>query len=181
MNKQAELQFSKDAPGSFNTIYRKYLPLLCNYAMKLVPVSAEAKDIVTDVFIRFLDKPRNFHSPGAVRAFLFTSVYHACINWSIQEKRKCRNQESLSIFLSNDWEEYALSRLISKEGSRELFAAVDSMVAQPGKVCKLLYYEGLTLSQVAMRMNLSKNTVKNHQAKGLRILRAALNRERLSL
>src|SRR3982750_1346254 len=105
MNNLAQLHFSKEEPSLFNVIYSKFRPLLCNYAMEYVPVSDDAEDLVTDVLIRFLDKPRSFNNVVAVRAFLYTSVYHACINWSIKKSRKDKNQESLRIFLSNDWEE----------------------------------------------------------------------------
>lgn len=179
MNNLAQLHFSKEEPALFNVIYRKFRPLLCNYAMEYVPASDDAEDLVTDVFIRFLDKPRSFNNVVAVRAFLYTSVYHACINWSIKKSRKDKNHESLRIFLSNDWEEYALTRLISKEGARELSAAMESISAQSRQVCKMLYYEGLSLSEIAEQMKLSKNTVKNHQARGLKVLRAKLNKGRL--
>ena len=171
-NNLAQLQFSKDEPALFNVIYRKFRPLLVNYAMEYVPISADAEDLVTDVFIRFLDKPRYFNNIVAVRAFLYTSVYHACINWSIKKNRKEKNQESLRVYLSNDWEDYALSKLISKEGALEISAAMETISAQSRQVCKMLYYEGLSLSEIAKQMNISKNTVKNHQARGLKVLRA---------
>jgi RNA polymerase sigma-70 factor (ECF subfamily) len=140
--------------------------------MEYVSDTADAEDLVTDVFIRFLDKPRSFNNIVAVRAFLYTSVYHACINWSIKKSRKDKNQESLRIYLSNDWEDYALSKLISREGANELSAAMENISAQSRQVCKMLYFEGLTLAEVAKQMKLSKNTVKNHQARGLKVLRA---------
>jgi len=179
MNNLALLKFSMEDPSLFNVIYRKFRPLLCSYAMEYVPFSADAEDLVTDVFVRFLDKPRTFNNVVAVRAFLYTSVYHACINWSIKKTRKDKNQESLRIFLSNDWEEYALTQLITKEGARELSAAMESISTQSRLVCKMLYYEGLSLSEIAEQMKLSKNTVKNHQARGLKVLRARLTRHRL--
>jgi len=179
MNGLAELQISKDDPTLFNVVYRKYRPLLCDYAKGYVPFSADAEDLVTEVFIRLLDKTRSFNNAIALRAFLYTSVYHACVSWSIQKGREDRRWENLRIFLSHDREEYVLNRLIRKEIHRELTAALELISVQPRKVCKMLYYEGLTLSEVAVQMNLSKNTVKNHQARGLKILRAQLNKGRL--
>jgi RNA polymerase sigma-70 factor (ECF subfamily) len=178
MNNLAPLLFTKEEPKLFNVVYRKFRPLLVNYAIEYVSNTADAEDLVTDVFIRFLDKPRSFNNLVAVRAFLYTSVYHACINWSIKKSRKDKNQESLRVYLANEWEDYALSRLISQEGANELFQAVQSISAQSRQVCKMLYYDGLTLSEIAQQMRLSKNTVKNHQARGLKILRAHFAKDR---
>jgi len=179
MNNQAQLQFSKDDPALFNTAYLKFRPLLCNYAKEYIPFSVEAEDLVTEVFMRFLDKSRSFNNTAALRAFLYTSVYNACVNWSIQKGRSRRREEGLGIYLSGQSEEHALMRLIRKECARELAAAMDLISAQPRKVCEMFFYQGLTHSEIAEQMNLSKNTVKNHKVKGLKILKAWLRRERV--
>jgi len=115
----------------------------------------------------------------AVRAFLFKSVFNACINWSIKQNRNGRNQENLRIYFSNEWEDYTLTRLIRNEDALKLSAAIEDISFQSRKVCKMLYYDGLTLSETAAQLNLSKNTVKNHQSRGLKILRARFNKDRL--
>jgi len=179
MNNRARLLFSKDNTATFSPLYRKYWPLLCNYGLKYIPDSADVEDLVTDVFIRFLDKPRSFNNMVAVRAFLFKSVFNACINWSIKQNRNGRNQENLRIYFSNEWEDYTLTRLIRNEDALKLSAAMEDISFQSRKVCKMLYYEGLSLSETAAQLNLSKNTVKNHQTRGLKILRARFTRDRL--
>jgi RNA polymerase sigma-70 factor (ECF subfamily) len=171
MNNRAQLQFSKDNTANFSTLYRKYWPLLCNYGAKYIPDPADVEDLVTDVFIRFLDKPRSFDNMVAVRAFLFKSVFNACINWSVLQGRRQKNFESLCIYYSHDWEDYSLSRLIRKEAGSELLAAIETIPPQARKVCKLLYLKGMNYDQVAAQLNISRNTVKNHQTGALKVLR----------
>jgi RNA polymerase sigma factor (sigma-70 family) len=179
MNNRERLLFSRDNTATFSPVYQKYWPLLCVYGSKYISDPADVEDLVTDVFIRFLDKPRSFNTMVAVRAFLFKSVFNACINWSIKQGRDDKNQENLQTYFSNEWEDYTLTRLIRNENALELSAAIEGISFQSRKVCKMLYYEGLSLSETAAQLNLSKNTVKNHQSRGLKILRARFNKERI--
>jgi len=71
MNDRAQLLFSKENTETFSLLYLKYRPLLCNYGAKYITDPTDVEDLVTDVFIRFLDKPRSFNNMIAVRAFLF--------------------------------------------------------------------------------------------------------------
>lgn len=171
MNDRAQLQFSKENTASFNVLYRKYWPLLCNYGEKYIADPADVEDLVTDVFVRFLDKPRTFNNMVAVRAFLFKCVYHACINWSLLQDRKQRNFESLCTYFSHDWEDFSLSKLIRKEAGTELLAAIETIPPQARKVCKLLYLSGMNHDEVAAQLNISRNTVRNHQTGALKVLR----------
>lgn len=171
MNDRAQLQFSRENTTSFSPLYQKYWPLLCNYGARYISDPADVEDLVTDVFVRFLDKPRSFSNMVAVRAFLFKSVYYACINWSILQGRKQRNFENLCSYYSQDWEDYSLSQLIRKEAGTELMAAIETIPPQARRVCKLLYLKGMNYDQVAAQLNISRNTVKNHQTGALKVLR----------
>jgi len=171
MNDRAQLHFSRENTTSFNLLYKKYWPLLCNYGMKYISDPADVEDLVTDVFVRFLDKPRTFGNMGAVRAFLYESVFNRCLIWSILQERTQKNLDSLCIYYSHDWEDYSLSQLIRKEAGTELMAAIETIPPQARKVCKLLYLKGMNYDQVAALLNISRNTVKNHQTGALKVLR----------
>lgn len=171
MNNRARLHFSRENTATFSPLYSKYWPLLCNYGARYISDPADVEDLVTDVFIRFLDKPRTFNNIVAVRAFLFKCVFNACINWSVLQGRKQKNFESLCTYFSHDWEDYSLSQLVQREAGCELLAAIETIPPQARKVCKLLYFKGMNYDQVAAQMNISRNTVKNHQTGALKVLR----------
>jgi RNA polymerase sigma-70 factor (ECF subfamily) len=85
--------------------------------------------------------------------------------------RKQKNFESLCTYFSQDWEDYSLSQLVRQEAGSELLAAIETIPPQARKVCKLLYFKGMNYDQVAAQMNISRNTVKNHQTGALKVLR----------
>ena len=179
MNNLASLQFPIDNIASCSCIYIKYKHQLTTYARQYIADSSEAEDLVTEVFIRFLARPRSFENVYFLRSFLYSSVYHACINWHKKQGRKKVQLESLASFLGGEWEDYALNNLQKKETSSELWQAVEEMPFSRKRIFKMAYYEGMENSAIAIQLNLSVNTVKNHKVNALRELRRRLPRAEL--
>jgi RNA polymerase sigma-70 factor (ECF subfamily) len=70
----------------------------------------------------------------------------------------------------NDTQEHLDFRL-----SEKLFKeAVTELTAQKQLIFRLKHEEGLSYEEIAQKLNLSKNTVRNHLAEALQIMRAYL-------
>ena len=75
--------------------------VLCAYAATIVRDGEEARDIVSQVFLRLWEKERNLEWGPGVRPYLFQCVYNAALNFIRAEKVRCRFFE----FLRRDMEE----------------------------------------------------------------------------
>ena len=91
----------KERAEAFEKVFREWYPRLCAYAATIVRDGEEARDIVSQVFLRLWEKERNLEWGPGVRPYLFQCVYNAALNFIRAEKVRCRFFE----FLRRDMEE----------------------------------------------------------------------------
>ena len=156
---------------SFNDLYAVIRPYLVRKAACIVQNKIEAEDLVTDVFMAWLRKPVSFPTINDAKQYFYCCVRNASLNWIRQNRKTQRFKEDFRLFIGDDKENYFLPQYTRKELHAELNAAIECISPRSKTVCKLIFYEGLSLNETAHRMNLSKNTVKNQRTTAINFLR----------
>lgn len=155
-------------------VYDAYYHSLCFYATKYIQDPDDAKDIVQEIFVKLWERMVEFENEYALSAYLYSGVYHACLNrlnlMGIHQRHHDRIlQQSNDIDLTN----YINDR-IETEILQEIFAAIDSLPPECGRIFKLSYLEGYDLSRVAQELEISIHTVKSQRARGKKLLQERL-------
>lgn len=152
-------------------IFKEYYAPLCYFASKFLPDSAEAEDVVQDIFTDLMEKKRRFETILHLKNFLYLSVRNACISLM----RKGNSRERYLTFFEGDQQDETLQQaIITTEIYKELAEAVDKLPPECRKVFELSYFQGLDNESVALRLHLSVNTVKAQKARGKKILKENL-------
>ncbi len=155
-------------------IYDDYYHRLCFYAAKYMKDIEEAKDIVQDVFVKIWEREISFSNELALSAYLYSSVYHACIDrltlQGIHNRHHLRIQKTNHDIDSANY----LNKRIEDEVLWEIFEAVEQLPEECKKVFKLSYIEKLDIAQVAKLLNISEHTVKSQRARGKKLLQEYL-------
>ncbi|HRQ50054.1 MAG TPA: sigma-70 family RNA polymerase sigma factor, partial [Agriterribacter sp.] len=67
--------------AALHYLIRIYFPVLRRYALQITRISsAEAEDVVGEVFVKLWERRTRFTHFGEVKGFLYTSVRNACLN-----------------------------------------------------------------------------------------------------
>lgn len=156
------------------TVFDDYYHRLCFYATKFLRDPEEAKDVVQELFVGLWERKPEFVNQYALSAFLYSSIYHACINrltlTGIHHKHHDRILQDTDIA---ERDNYVTGR-VEHEVLWEIFQAIDTLPAECRKVFKLSYIEGYDLQKVADELDITVHTVKSQRARGKKLLQERL-------
>lgn len=163
-------------------LFRQYYKVLRAYAYRFVNDLDVAEDIVQDVFVALWSKREQVELEGAVKAYLFKSVYNKSLNYLTS--KKYTEEESLERFVDqlntlkaedNNQE----NTLFTKEIQAEIDSFIETLPIQVKKVFLLSRSYGLKTKEVATQLDLSPKTVEKHLSRALLELRTHLKRKEL--
>lgn len=165
--------FRSGREEGFTYFFKAYHKSLCFFAGRYVPVTNAALDIVEDSFIRLWAKREKFDTEVGLRSYLYKTVYHACLRWLEQEKRKSTHLQSFQLLAEKE-EQSCLHNMIRAETHRHLHFAIQQLPTQCRKIFFKLYVEEKSVAETADELSLSNSTIKAQKARGIKLLKLKL-------
>jgi RNA polymerase sigma-19 factor, ECF subfamily len=159
---------------AFSQVYHHFHPSLYPYVLKFVKVPQLAEDIVQDIFLKIWEARQQLPHVKNFPGFLFSVARNHTLNilHSIARSnnalpamiRYFQEQRSDDEVLSNDYRKFVENALKAiSPRSREIF-----------RKCR---EQAMTYEEVAVEMEISRNAVKKHMVRAIRILKDAARRE----
>lgn len=158
----------------FEVVYLRFYSPLCYFATKYVGHQDDAEDIVGSVFTKLWRDKGYFESFDHLRNFLYKATYNACLNHLRSNQRNLQRKKLFAQELSEVGEDY-WSGVIRAELIAKIFEAIDRLPAHYANVLRLAFAEELKNEEIAERLNLSIQTVKNYKSTGLDMLRKRIS------
>lgn len=163
----------------FSAIFEKYYASLCLFAARIVP-DENAEDVIEEMFVSLWNKQRSFNDEEHLKAFLYHAAKNACIDFlRFNERANLRNTTYTSLF--DHTEESYLAEITRAETIRELYQAIDELPLRCGEILKMGYFEGLSNAEIAEKLGISLQTVKNQKRQAIALLKKQLPAEDLLL
>ena len=150
----------------FKELYKSNAPMLIFYAGKYVN-AITAEDLVQDVFISLLESDYKFKTENDIKYFLYGSLKNKCI--SHFRKQKVRDKYHKEVLSSQTDVEHFWDKVLEEDVYARLMAAVDTLPPQC-KMVMMLTLEGLKIAEIAEKMEISVDTVKEYKSNGKRKL-----------
>ena len=160
---------------AFRILFDSFKIKLYNYIFSITKSKQITEELLQDVFVKIwlhkemLGEINNFDS------YLFTMAR----NRSIDYLRKMQSGSQLQVELLEEINKVSGSTadapLQYKEAEQKIEAIVKKLSPQRQLVFRLSREEGLNHEQIALRLNLSKSTVKNHLVEALKTIRQAFD------
>lgn len=148
--------------SALTVLYDKYNKLLFNFAKKFVHNTPEAEDIVQELFLKVWNKSDLYDSKRTpnVAAWLL----HLCKNIAIDHLRKSKkssylDESELSIIpdISVNVENDVQVKVMRHEIRKSLY----QLPVEQREIIELIYFGGMTQSEVSTIKSLPKGTVKS--------------------
>ena len=159
---------------AFKTLFEKYRDKLYSYIYRITKSSEVAEEIVMDVFLKLWLGKEMAREIDHFDGFLFRVAQNKAIDFlrSANRSPTLRNLVWDEMQAAGDQE--ADSRVICTEIQTTIREAVGQLSPQRQLVYQMSREYNLSHEQIASRLNLSKNTIKNHVVESLRFIRGYL-------
>lgn len=162
-----------DEHAGFRILYSRYWEALYKKAYHRLGNSADAQDAVQDIFISLWRNRQTIEIEGTLAPYLFAALRYYVIK-QVYRKAKKGIHTSLSL------ETLERSELTTEEllQYKELQSIIDDEVNELPERMKEIYrlsrVENLQIADIALRLNISEQTVKNTLSTTLKRLRKSL-------
>lgn len=158
----------------FKIIYLNFFAPLCVFAKKFV--NDQEEDLVNAVFINIWEKDIQFESQEHCRNYLYRSVRNTCIDFIRSRQAALQRDYKYITESHNDIHQSIEEIIIETEYWAEVYREILSLPKASSSIVKMSYFEGLNNQEIANKLNLSIQTVKNQKSKGIKLLRSALTK-----
>ena len=171
--------------AALGTLFRRFYKPLRTYAFRFVNDTDLAEDIVQDTFFELWQRRDSIEFEGAVKSYLFKSVYNRSIN--VMHKKYQNKEYSLDESNESDiLEQYMSANILNSEQSlllkeleAEITLFIDTLSPQCKKIFLLSRSYGLKNREIAEQLEISIKAVEKQISKALSGLKKHLTEEGL--
>jgi RNA polymerase sigma-70 factor (ECF subfamily) len=158
---------------AFTEIYDRYAANLAGFAGSKLYNLDDAKDILHDLFVKLWENRGQIHINSNLQSYLFAMVRHRIVD----KIRKNITREEYAFMLQSltTANQYNIDKQVEAKELRQTIE--NSMLQLPARVkeiFKLSREEGLSNREIAEKLNLSEQTIKNQISAALKHLRKSL-------
>lgn len=156
----------------FESLFRQYYPLLCNYAFRFVKNTNQAEEIVQDLFCKLWENRKDVKIHSSIKAYLYKATYYN----SLQVLRKRAAKSHYEEYIKN--KNFDNSQLTTTLEENEIYSIVQKTLANLPKRCSIIFkmsrFEGLKYQEIADQLSISVKTVEANMGKALKSFRKSL-------
>lgn len=165
--------FNRGDVTAFRAIYDNLYSPLYHFANRFVKDPEQAEDILAESFIVLWQKRKEFETFRGLTAFLYTCTRNACLTHLIKVKRHAVSHQEI-LYLFDQPEPLEKLEAIRTDLIQYSLIEGEKLPAAMKKVFQLLYIEGFSASEIADKLHLSVNTVRNQKANAIKRVRENL-------
>lgn len=158
---------------AYEILFKDYYLRLVMYAYRFVGDVELSKELVQDLFVTLFEKRESLHIQSSLASYLYKAVHNRSLNYLQAQKSKMNytkhilsNAETLDISIEQEM------------GRTELESALLEAIGALPERCRLIFklnrFDGLSNSEIAQKLALSKRTVETQISKAIKLLRVRL-------
>jgi RNA polymerase sigma-70 factor (ECF subfamily) len=160
--------------SAFDALFTAWYGKLQAYAFSVLQNEAQAEEVVQTVFCRLWERRRQWQVHTSLKAFLYCSVYHQCMDGLRRDKQVQKYQRHV---LQNSFEGQAApasGKAELKELETRLQHALSQLSGQCRAIFQLSRFGGLKYREIAEQLGISVKTVEAQVSRALKHLRDQL-------
>lgn len=166
--KEIVLAFKEGSQKAFRIIYDTHYKLLIGVGFNLLKDEDNAKEVVQEVFYQFWKNRANFKTSVPVKNYLKRAVINRCIT-QLKYQARFTGDETLAHETGNS---IAPDVLMENADLKKVIDLAMEKVPEKARIVFILKrHEGLSLKEIAEKLEISPKTVENQITRALKILK----------
>jgi RNA polymerase sigma-70 factor (ECF subfamily) len=166
-------------PVALDTLYRKYASFVHGLASRVVRDAGEAEEVTHDVFVHVWQHAGRFDPErGTLASWLVTLARSRGIDRLRARVSRERRIEGLAIDMASDpglERPDPLDEAMESERRDRVRAALAALSPEQRQAIEVAYYEGLSQSEISVRLGVPLGTIKSRIRQGMLRLRQILD------
>jgi RNA polymerase sigma-70 factor (family 1) len=159
--------------AAYQALFAQYYKVLTVFANKYLRDIEASKELVQDLFVHLYERRENLDINSSLKSYLFRSTHNRCINYINAQKIRVKYAEHINF--TTDIQDNNLEHQVdSAELENALHKAIGDLPPKCRSIFKMNRFEGLSNSEIAEKLKLSKRTVETQISKALKILRVKM-------
>lgn len=163
---------------AFRGLFHRYAPTAKALAQRVVRQSHLAEEIVQEAFMAVWRDPGAYDGErGSVKSWLMGMVHHRAVDLVRREEAHRRRAEAAipqALEEQADHADDVVRQLGRPEERRIVRAALTDLPAEQRNVLEMMYFDGLSQTQIAEKTGIPLGTVKSRTLLGMRRMRDVL-------
>ena len=152
---------------AFQVLYNNYAQFVYQVSYKILRETFLAEDVVQECFVNLWINRQNIDEQKEVTSFIYVIAKRISLNKLREVKYKSIYLDQVSVNHINDVQE----KIEYSEFEKSIISKVALLPKQQRIAFELSRFDGYTHQQIAEKMGISPNTVKNHISQALIYLR----------
>lgn len=162
-------------------LYDRYSNSALGLAFKVCGNRTIAEDIVQEAFLALWQRPDSFDANrGSAGSFLMGIVHHKAVDAVRREASVHRREENFAVEPQESSEDEVVEAAWISMRKSKVLAALRQLSDVQREALELAYLQGLTYSDVAVRLNIPLGTAKTRMRDGMIRLRGLLAQSEVS-
>lgn len=166
--------FSHRDEQAFEKIFTDWYGNLHVYAFSMLKDDSQAREAVQSVFCRVWEKREQLQVHSSLRAYLYGSVYHECVDWLRQQKHRQVHRSYVMHTAGSTAAENAADKVQLGQLEGRLQQVLDELPDQCRAIFQLSRFGELKYREIAEQLGISVKTVEAQMSKALKLLRLKL-------
>lgn len=155
--------FLEGSRTAFSTLFKLHYASLHNYGLKISGNACVTEDCLQDFFVYLFENRMHIGAVNSIKSYLFISFRRALLKTLKKERAYIDYDIPLELLLSFEFssEEVAIKQEFTTIKSSVLTQLLNVLSVREREAIYLKYYSNLKLSEIALVMNISYQSVLN--------------------
>lgn len=165
------LALSQGQEGAFETLFKKYYPVLCAYARRIVEQD-DAEEIVQGIMIWIWENRSFLNIETSFSQYLFKMTYNRCLNLIAKKEARARAETNFYTIhqqLPNDLHPWVIEEL-----SKKIDEAIAALPESYREAFVMHRFKGMSYKEIAVQLQVSPKTIDYRIQQALKQLRRDL-------
>ncbi|TDE10204.1 RNA polymerase sigma factor [Dyadobacter psychrotolerans] len=169
-------QISQGDQKAFSEMYDRYKPVLYRFVFNILKSADLTNDSCQEIFIKIWEDRTRLHEVMSFKYYLLTVGKNHSLNVL---KKVLSEEKTLSAFISNynEVNNELEEKMQSDEYQDFINSVLITLTPQSRKIFQLCRQQGLSYDEAAMMMGVSRNIIKKHMIKSMKIFKVAVEKD----
>ncbi len=165
---------------TFEFVFKKYFPELCQFAFGIVRSRIIAEEIVEEFFLYLWENAGSININTSIRAYLYRSIYNRCLKYirHLQVEKKYIDKVPYVFTDEEIYGEMLDDIPLDENEYNNLVKKVENALERLPEQCREIFclhrYKDQSYAEIATQLGISVNTVKTQMTRALQKLRDML-------